>query len=260
MLSRTVRALSIASLFLASASLALAADPFVGKWKFNQSKSKMSGEREIIQALGGKTYKITSGEISYTIVTDGTDQPSYFGRTRAIAEEGPNTWRVVDKRDGRTLGSGTWTLSPDSKTMSLEIAATLADGSPFQLQQTRKRVAGTTGFAGVWEDTTRKMSSFELEIQPYESDGFSIVVPAEKDILSMKFDGKDYPESGPHVAPGAASSGRRVDERTFEVADKVEGKVIDTTQYRVSPDGNTLTLTVHDKGQAKPVTFVYDRQ
>ena len=75
----------------------------------------------------------------------------------------------------------------------------------------------------------------------------------------MKFDGKDYPETGPNVAPGSASSGRRVNEHTLEVTDKVKGEVIDTTQFKVSADGKTLTLTVHEKGQSKPVTYVYDR-
>jgi hypothetical protein len=75
----------------------------------------------------------------------------------------------------------------------------------------------------------------------------------------MKFDGKDYPETGPDVAAGSASSGRRVDPRTLEKTDKIQGKVMDTAQFKLSPDLNTLTLTVHQTGQSKPITIVYDR-
>jgi hypothetical protein len=51
-----------------------------------------------------------------------------------------------------------------------------------------------------------------------------------------------------------------VNEHTLEVTDKVQGDVIDTTQFKVSADGKTLTLTVHEKGQSKPLTFVYERE
>ncbi len=261
MLVRTVRALSIACLFLISVSVALAADPFVGKWKMNQSKSKVTGQQRKIEALGGNKYRFTSGEISDTVIADGTDQPIHFGRTRAITEEGPNAWKLVDKKDGRTLGTGTWTLSQDGSTMNLDVKGTLPDGSSFHDQGTRKRIAGTSGFAGTWEDTNVKFGSpFEFEVQPYEGDGLTLFFPAVKGKLSMKFDGKDYEETGPYAAPGSTSSGRRLNERTLEFTDKVRGKVIDTALLKVSPDGKTLIYTVHVKGQSKPLTFVYDKE
>jgi hypothetical protein len=34
---------------------------------------------------------------------------------------------------------------------------------------------------------------------------------------------------------------------------------MDHTKFELSPDGKTLTLTVHDAGQPKPVTVVYDK-
>jgi hypothetical protein len=75
----------------------------------------------------------------------------------------------------------------------------------------------------------------------------------------MKFDGKDYEEKGPNVAPHSVSSGRRVNLHTLEVTDKVEGKVMDHATYEVSGDGKTLTLTIHETGQPHPVTIVYDK-
>src|SRR5579864_4375867 len=57
---------------------------------------------------------------------------------------------------------------------------------------------------------------------------------AYKDTLSMKFDGKDYEEKGPNVAPGSMSSGKRVNAHTLEVTDKVKGEVMDHTKFEVS--------------------------
>jgi hypothetical protein len=75
----------------------------------------------------------------------------------------------------------------------------------------------------------------------------------------MKFDGKDYEEKGPNVAPGSMSSGKRVNAHTLDVTDKVKGELIDHTKYEVSQDGKTLTLTVQGTGQQKAQTIVYDK-
>jgi len=258
MLRRTIQLLIVMFLFLGT--LSAATDPFVGKWKLNQSKSKMTGEQVTIKDLGGNKFTFTFGDISDTLVADGTDQPVHFGRTQSITKEGPNTWKAVIKQGGRTLFTQTLVLSPDGKTMNIAITGKRPDGSTFSNQVTTKRVAGTSGFAGTWESTTVKVNSPpEFDIKPYESGGLTFVVPAYSDTQSMKFDGKDYPETGPNVAPGSASSGRRVNDHTLDVTDKVKGEVLDTTQFMVSADGKTLTMTVHDKGQSKPVTYVYDR-
>jgi hypothetical protein len=261
MLVRSVRTLGIASLFLIGVAAALADDPFVGKWKLNQSKSTMSGQQAKIDALGGNKYRFTYGEISNELVTDGTDQPFSFGRTRAISVERPDTWKVVDKKDGRTLGTATWKLSPDGGTMDLDVSGTNPDGSAFHDHVTRKRIAGTSGFAGTWENTSVNLGlPFEMEVQRYESDGLTFIFPAEKGKLSMKFDGKDYEETGPNAAPGSTSAGRRVNDRTIELTGKLKGNVMNTAVMEISSDGKTLSETVHPKGQSKPLVFVYEKE
>jgi len=89
MLTRTVH--SVIVLFLFLGTLSAATDPFVGKWKLNQSKSKMTGEQVKIEDLGGNKFTIAMGDISDTLVADGTDQPVHFGRTESITQDGPNT-------------------------------------------------------------------------------------------------------------------------------------------------------------------------
>jgi hypothetical protein len=51
-----------------------------------------------------------------------------------------------------------------------------------------------------------------------------------------------------------------VDEHTLEMTDKVGGKVIDSREIRVSPDGKTLTMTVHAPGRSEPDVLVFDRE
>jgi hypothetical protein len=70
-----------------------------------------------------------------------------------------------------------------------------------------------------------------------------------------KFDGTDYPVQGVEVV--VTNAYRRVDDRTYEVVQKVDGEVSVTARMAVSPDGKTLTtVTSVQNGQT---TTVFDR-
>ena len=177
-----------------------------------------------------------------------------------MAPEGTNAWKMVIKMDGRVISSMTHTISSDGKTQTIKGTETKPDGTNSDFDVVWKKTAGGAGWGGTWESTDVKFTSpDEWDIEPYEGDGLSFNAPAYQDLLSMKFDGKDYEEKGPNVAPGSMSSGKRVNTHTLEVTDKVKGQVTDRTKYEVSPDGKTLTLTIHNSGQPKAQTIVYDK-
>lgn len=241
-------------------SLWAADDPFVGKWKLNMEKSKFVGEQWKIEDLGGNKYKWTSGGVTDTITADGTDQPDHFGRTISLAPQGATEWKMVIKKDGRTLSSMVHSLSADGKKQTIKGTETKPDGTTSDFEAGWKKVSGGSGWAGTWESTDVKFTSpDQWEISPYGGDGLTFNTPAYKDTISMKFDGKDYEEKGPNVAPGSMSSGKRVNERTLEVTDKVKGQVMDHTKFEVSADGKILTLTIRETDQPKPLTIVYDK-
>ncbi|HTS38724.1 MAG TPA: hypothetical protein VMH04_23830 [Candidatus Solibacter sp.] len=251
---------SLALACLLIGTLWAADDPFIGKWKLNMEKSKVTGEQTKIEDLGGNKYKWSSGNVSNTYTNDGTDQPSEFGNTVAITPLDANNWKMVIKKDGRVLSSMTHSLSNDGKTQTIKGTGNKPDGTTDDFTVVMKKVSGGSGWGGTWEDTDVKFSSpDEWEIQPFEGDGLTFHTPAYKDTLSMKFDGKDYEEKGPNVAQGSMSSGKRVNAHTLEVTDKVKGKVMDHTKFELSPDGKTLTLTVQDTGQTNAQTYVYNR-
>lgn len=76
----------------------------------------------------------------------------------------------------------------------------------------------------------------------------------------MKFDGKDYPNVGPNVAQGSASSVRRLNQNTLEMTDKINGKIADTQQIGLSSDFKILTITVHTAVRREPNILVFERQ
>ena len=234
-------------------------DPFVGEWKLDPSKSKLTDEMKVA-SLGGNKYAFDFGGGSpETIEVDGADQPGVGGTTLAVTSAGPDSWKVVRKKDGHILLTGIWELSKDGNTLRDDFTFIGSDGKSSNVKYVYQRTAGTSGFAGTWEGTSETVDSvFVLKVQLYQGDGLSFVT--EGAVKSVKFDGKDYPNAGPNVRPGSVSSARRVNEHTLEMTDKLDGKVANTRQIELSSDRKSLTMTVHIAGRRQPDILVFARQ
>jgi hypothetical protein len=256
MLKRTVQLLLVASLITTSLR---AAD---GKWKLNDSKSRLPDEMKVKKVSATKyAFAFEGGDYQETIVADGTDQPGVFGTTFSVTVGGPNSWKVVRKTDGKILLTANWKLSEDGNMLDDDFTFIQPNGSKFNVYYVYKRTAGGPGFDGTWESTSETVKSvFELQIQPYESDGLAFINPSEGTVKNLNFDGKDYAYERPNVKAKFASSIRRVDERTLAVTDKVDGKLAGTEEIKISPDHNVLTMTIQSVGQTRPEIRVFDRE
>ena len=76
-----------------------------------------------------------------------------------------------------------------------------------------------------------------------------------------KLDGKDYPLQG--VEEVITNAYTRIDDHTYGVAFKVDGRTTATTKIEISADGKTMTVTssgLNAQGQAVKNTVVYERQ
>jgi hypothetical protein len=276
MLNRTFRLLLVA--FLVTSSLWAADDPFVGKWKVDPSKSKLNDEMKV-EVAGANRYTFTfAPDAVDTVVADGTDQPALSGTTLSVTVKGPHNWEVVRKMKGRPLITAHWTLSEDGKTLNdaftqhlpdgtILFSQSLPNGSTLFLPYVYERTAGDSGFPGTWDSESAKVKAgIKLRIEPYEGDGLSFNSgpdsgPDAEMTKKIKFDGNDYPDLDPDAAPGSASSGRRVNERSLEITDKFKGKITGTRQIELSTDLKTLTMTVRLVGQNRPKSiFVFDRE
>jgi hypothetical protein len=247
---------------LATGVLWAANDPFVGDWKLNPSRSKLTDVMKV-ESLGGNKYAFdfVGDGSAETIVADGTDQPGISGTTLSVTVQGPDTWKVVRKKDGRMLITANWKLSKDGNTLTDNFTGIEPKGSTYNLNYVYERTAGGSGFAGTWVSTSETVNSvFVLQVRPWEGDGISFIDPSEEQTTNVKFDGKDYPNLGPNVPPGAVSSIRRLNERTLEMTDKINGKIMDTQQIEISSDLKTLTMTVHTVGRSEPNILVFERQ
>jgi len=76
-----------------------------------------------------------------------------------------------------------------------------------------------------------------------------------------KFDGKDYPVTGdPNVDSRSIT---KVDEHHYKVASKKDGKVLQSGNIVLAPDGKSRTLTTsgtNAAGKKMSATYIYDKQ
>ena len=259
---------------LAIGTLRAANDPFVGKWKVDPSKSKLTDEMKV-EAVGENKYAITfSPDAVDTIVADGTDQPALSETNLAITVKAPNSWEIIRKMKGRTLLRALWTLSEDGKTLNDAFTQYLPDGltlfsqplpngSTLFLPYVYERTAGNSGFPGTWDSESAKVKTgIELQIQPYEGDGLSFKRSDEDMVKRIKLDGNDYPELDPNGGDkGTVYSGHRVNERSVEISYKFKGKITRTRQIELSTDLKTLTMTERLVGQSRPKSIlVFNRE
>jgi hypothetical protein len=259
MFSRTIQLLLVSH--LAAGAVWAANATFVGEWKLNPSKTKLTDQMKVESVAGDKyAFDFGSGSAE-TIVPDGTDQPGLAGTTLSVTIEGPDSWKVVRKQEGRILLTAYWKLSRDGNTLADDYTQFGPNGSSTNVKYVYNRTAGKSGFAGTWESTSETLnSSYVIKVQPYEGDGLSFIYSSQGVTRNLKFDGKDYPQLGANALPGSTTSARRVNEHTLEMTGKINDKVSSTQEITLSSDGKTLTMTVRAAGQTAPNILVFDRQ
>ncbi len=235
-----------------------AASPFAGKWKFNASKSKLTGATDSVAAAGPNTWKFAYGSFSWTVKADGTDQPTPFGSTVALKVISPAKWELTYKAKGKVTSTETWDLAADGKSITRTAVGTHEDGKAFKDTATVKRTAGDKGFEGTWESTDVKTSFAEADIDGSDT-GLTVTLPAEKVKITLTFDGKDNPIEGPKVPPGMTVSGKLTNPRKVEAVTKANGKALDAETWEVSADGKTFTYTEKDAGEEKSQVSVFDK-
>jgi hypothetical protein len=253
MFKHTIQLLLVS--YLASGAAWAANEPFVGEWKLNPSKSKLTDQMKVESVAGNKYAFDFGGGSAETIVPNGTDQPGLAGTTLSVTIEAPDSWRVVRKQDDRILLTAYWKLFKDGNTLTDDFTQLGPNGSSTNVKYVYQRMAGTSGFAGTRESTSETLNSvYVIKIQPYEGYGLSFINSSQGVTRNVTFDGKDHP------LPGATSSAGRVNEHTLKITTRINDKVAGTQEDTLSSDGRTLTMTIHAPGRTAPNILVFERQ
>lgn len=235
-------------------------DPMVGDWKLNPQRSTLTDVMKV-GSLGGNKYSFDFGGGDPEIaVADGTDQPGHFGITITVSINAPNQWTVVRKKNGKVLVTGVWTLSKDGSTLNDHFTAPRANGDSTSLDYLYKRTVPGSGFVGTWVSSSEQVNSVVvLKVRAWGGEGLSFISQGGGGTKNVKFDGQEYANLNAMV-DGMTASGRRLNERKVEITDKIGGKMRDIQEISVSPDGKSLTITIHIPGRSAPNIQVFERE
>jgi hypothetical protein len=133
---------------LVGAAIAVAADdPFLGTWKLNEAKSKLSPNAPknttVVYQAAGDAVKITTDgtdaqgkpiHSEWTGKFDGKDYPvsnDPAADARAYQKVDDHTLAFDNKKDGKATLSGRITVSADGKSRTVMLSGTGPDGKKF---------------------------------------------------------------------------------------------------------------------------------
>ena len=85
-------------------------------------------------------------------------------------------------------------------------------------------------------------------------------IPDFQITCNPKFDGKDYPATGPTIADAITVALTRTGPRSFKMLMKGNGNPLETDTYTVSADGKTMTIVSMSVGADESHTAIYERQ
>jgi len=246
----------------ASATAALADNPFVGEWKQNNEKSRMTGDIIRYSPAPDGAIKFTAEDRSYTFKTDGKE---YTGPTGA-----QNVWKMMDEsnyqrsstRNGVPRGTTIYKISADGKTMVVEETGTRPGGKAFDDTATYIRVAGAKGLMGSWKSTDVTLKEdFTMSLKPGSTpDSMRWELPDMKAFVNVSYDGKECVPVGPTIPKGLTLSLTKTGPRSLLMIEKLDGKMLNKSTYKLSADGKTLTQVETPPDGKAPATFIYERQ
>jgi len=242
-------------------SFVFAQSPFIGRWKLDSSRSQISGDTITFTAdpSGGITF--TAEGHSYTFQVDGQPAKDYSGADVVWRQVNANTWRSHAKRNGISLAKATYSLSADSKTLTVEIKGTHQDGSLFDNKSTYQRTTGQGGLIGSWRSTQASaQDSMILDLQSDGEDGLFWRIPSLKSSAHVKMDSHDYAVTGPTAPQGFTMALTSTGSNSLKVIEKMKGVPILQIEYRVSPDGTTMIDTGSTAKGNEPFREIWKRQ
>jgi hypothetical protein len=255
--------LVVAIAMLAAAGTALAESPWAGTWKMDPSQSKLTGDTIRFASGADGEMSYTSGGHTTKFKLDGNPVKTWSGDEVSWKKLDDNTYESHTTANGVDVGTDTWTIAPDGKSLKIEGKGTRPDGKSFDDTSEYTRVGGAEGhgLAGSWKSTKASINEEQTyEIAEKGPDELSWNIPAIKGVLDAKLDGKDYAPKGPTVPKGLTISLVRSSPHTLKLVEKMNGEPVYHSTMTLSADGKKFTEVGSPAKTNEPVTEVWIKQ
>jgi hypothetical protein len=245
--------------FLSTA--ALADSPFDGTWMLNTAKSHLAGDSMTYADVANGMLKFTDSDQTYTFKPDGSPFTTPMGTDRTFSKTGADSYTTTAKKGGVLLRTTTLNVSSDGKTLTAESKGTKPNGDAFDDTTTYVRTSPGTGLTGTWKSTKVTLSSpNSITIKTDGADGVTLAISAVKATCQAKWDGKDYPATGPTVSDGLTLAVTKTGANGFKMVEKVKGKPIVILHYQAAADGKSLAVKGTNGQGKEPFSEVFDKQ
>lgn len=241
-----------------------AQSPFEGTWHTNMDQSKIS-PKPIVVSLKSGMYDCSSCNPQIHVKADGQDQ-SVTGQsydTISVREIDSKTIEVKTKKSNKPVYEQTRTVSEDGKTLTLK-STNYRPGNDHTVTaevtyaRISKAPAGANGTSGSWRINKVNVSENGVTTT-YKSNGDDLTMSTPSgEGYTAKLDGKDYPYKGTFSYD--AVSLKRINDRTIEETDKLNGKVMQVSKMTLSSDGKTITVVSTSVPTNRTSTYVDTKQ
>jgi hypothetical protein len=233
--------------------LAMAQSVFDGTWKVDMSKAQLPKKPDVY-LLQADMFHCKTCVPPVDIKADGQDQkvsghPYYDSMSIKVVDD--HSIEETDKKDGKTVATSKWTVSPDGNTLIVEFSdSSDTNAAPVTGEGESTRVAkgpaNSHAISGSWRASKVENLSDNALLVTFKVDGDTLSMNSPTgQSYTAKLDGTDAPFKGD---PGITSvSVRRMGKNSFEETDKRDGKVITVAKITVAPDGKSMTIAVADK-------------
>lgn len=256
-----MRTTLFAPITLCMAAAVLADTPAVdGTWHLNAARSQLAGDTLTFADGGDGTLKYSDSDQSYSFKPDGGTFTTPLGQERTFKQNDERTYTSTTKNHGLLLRTTTWKLAADGNTLMVVSKGTKPNGDAFEISEKYVRTSPGTGLVGGWKGTVVKLSSPNALTFHTSGDEVSIDISAIQATWRGKWDGKDYPASGPTAPDGLTVALTRTGPNSFRLVQKVKGKILDIVRFRIGSDGKTMIARGTDGEGKEPYTEVYEKQ
>jgi hypothetical protein len=253
-------------LMLASPCTTLAASPFTGTWRVNLSESQSATKPEVYLLRDG-IYHCQTCDPPVVTPADGHDHPAagepcFDSISIKVVNE--RTIEETDKRRGVRVATRVMIVSTDGQaatdewTESCNAKGDLVSGKDV-LTRVETQTPGSHAISGSWRISQRLGRSDNALVISIALDGdtFSFADPAGQSYVA-KLDGAAVPFKG--MSGDTRVSVRQPSARVVEETLVRDNKVLEVTQFVVSPDGTTLRASIHAGGNQDAREFVLRKQ
>jgi hypothetical protein len=247
-------------LLLLFSTASFAQSPFDGTWLFTAPLPQEPAVYSLTKGIFHCSGCMANAEVS----ADGYDHKvaeTAYWDTLNVQIVDAQTVEIIAKKAGKTMLTEVDAISPDGSTL-IHLVKDTTEAETVTIETRNRRIEkgpdGSHAISGSWRafETNRSRNGSTVKYK-CTTDGFSAETPLGER-FSAKFDGKDYPVEDD---PGHTMvSAKRLGPDTVELTTKRNGEVVAIKRMSVAPGGQSIHVTLQDKGGNTIMTYDVKKQ